>query len=75
VPQATEEAVLAVTSLYPTLLSLAQAYAMLVSLLSLSSYAMLFSFSTLKSHPQVRTSVSMHVGYLCLIELFNIFVN
>ncbi|KAM0912296.1 hypothetical protein ACQ4PT_012970 [Festuca glaucescens] len=29
VPQATEEAVLAVTSLYPTLLSLAQAYAML----------------------------------------------
>ena len=31
VPQVTEEAVLAVTSLYPTLLSLAQAYSMLVS--------------------------------------------
>jgi crossover junction endonuclease MUS81 len=35
VPQATEEAVLAVTSLYPTLLSLAQAYSMLVSPFSL----------------------------------------
>uniref|UniRef100_A0A453T449 Crossover junction endonuclease MUS81 n=2 Tax=Aegilops tauschii subsp. strangulata TaxID=200361 RepID=A0A453T449_AEGTS len=31
VPQVTEEAALAVTSLYPTLLSLAKAYTMLVS--------------------------------------------
>jgi hypothetical protein len=35
VPQVTEEAVLAVISLYPTVLSLTQAYAMLVSPLSL----------------------------------------
>ncbi|XP_044978399.1 crossover junction endonuclease MUS81-like isoform X3 [Hordeum vulgare subsp. vulgare] len=43
VPQVTEEAALAVTSLYPTLLSLARAYTMLVSRLFLSTYTMFFS--------------------------------
>ena len=58
VPQATEEAVLAVISLYPTLLSLVQAYSMLVSPLSLPTYAMLFSFRALRSYSKARTNVS-----------------
>jgi hypothetical protein len=47
VPQVTEEAALAVTCLYPTVFSLAQAYYMLVSLLLLPTYAMLiFIYNT-----------------------------
>nr|XP_040253088.1 crossover junction endonuclease MUS81 [Aegilops tauschii subsp. strangulata] len=46
VPQVTEEAALAVTSLYPTLLSLAKAYTMLMSPLFLSTYTMFFTYTT-----------------------------
>ena len=42
----TEEAALAVTSLYPTLLSLPKAYTMLVSPLVLSTYTMFFTYTT-----------------------------
>ena len=46
VPQVTEEAALAVTSLYPTLLSLAKAYTMLVTPLFLSTYTKFFTYRT-----------------------------
>jgi hypothetical protein len=66
VPQATEEAVLAVTSLYPTLLSLAQAYAMLVSPLSLFNLCKC-SFH-LQHYTQVRRNVSNACPYVCLSQ-------
>jgi hypothetical protein len=64
VSQVTEDAALAVTHLYPTVFSLAQAYSMLVSPVSLPTYAMLFSFTTPRSYSESQKSKQMQAIFV-----------